>query len=187
MSQLIPADKLTMPSRLLAELPTHLEAMVRFSLLTGLRESSVTLLEWNQIDMQRHVAWIHPDQAKAGKAIGIPLNDEAIDVLKNQIGKHSVRVFIFKGNPVKKAGTRAFRNALSKAGIENFRWHDLRHTWASWHVQNGTPLHVLKELGGWASYEMVQRYAHLAKYANNSDQLVAKSVAPNNVTRLKTS
>jgi integrase len=140
--------------------------------------------------MQRHVAWIHPDQAKAGKAIGIPLNNEAIEVLKNQIGKHSIRVFIFNGQPVKKAGTRAFKNALSKAGIENFRWHDLRHTWASWHVQNGTPLHVLKELGGWASYEMVQRYAHLApehlvKYASNSGQFVAKSVALDNLSKLK--
>jgi len=54
----------------------------------------------------------------------------------------------------------------------DFRWHDLRHTWASWHVQAGTPLHVLQELGGWASPEMVQRYAHLSAahledYANN--------------------
>lgn len=59
-----------------------------------------------------------------------------------------------------------------RAGIENFRWHDLRHTWASWHVQSGTPLNVLQELGGWESVEMVQRYAHLgrshlAAYADN--------------------
>jgi Phage integrase family len=51
---------------------------------------------------------------------------------------------------------------LEAAGIENFCWHDLRHTWASWHVQGGTPLHVLQELGGWFSHSMVQRYAHLA-------------------------
>jgi integrase len=44
----------------------------------------------------------------------------------------------------------------------DFRWHDLRHTWASWHVQAGTPLHILQELGGWESPEMVRRYAHLA-------------------------
>lgn len=43
-----------------------------------------------------------------------------------------------------------------------FRWHDLRHTWASWDVQNGTPLQELMELGSWPSYEMVLRYDHLA-------------------------
>ncbi len=67
----------------------------------------------------------------------------------------------------------AFKKALKRSGIENFRWHDLRHTWASWHVQNGTPLHVLKELGNWASFDMVQKYAHLApehlaEYADNT-------------------
>jgi site-specific recombinase XerD len=48
------------------------------------------------------------------------------------------------------------------AGIENFRWHDLRHTWASQHVQNGTHLYVLKDLGGWKTLAMVEKYAHLA-------------------------
>ena len=48
------------------------------------------------------------------------------------------------------------------AGIADFRWHDLRHTWASWHVQSGTPLHALRELGGWSTTQMVQRYAHLS-------------------------
>ena len=54
------------------------------------------------------------------------------------------------------------RRRLKRAGIEDFRWHDLRHTWASWHVQNGTPLFALQELGGWESPEMVRRYAHLS-------------------------
>ncbi|MCZ7563100.1 MAG: tyrosine-type recombinase/integrase [Burkholderiales bacterium] len=58
--------------------------------------------------------------------------------------------------------TRAWKRALRKAGIEGFRWHDLRHTWASWHVQAGTPIHERKEPGGWESVEMVRRYAHLA-------------------------
>ena len=67
--------------------------------------------------------------------------------------------------------TKAWYHALQRAGIEDFRWHDLRHTWASWHVQNGTPLHALQELGGWESPEMVRRYAHfsaehLAPYAD---------------------
>jgi integrase len=167
-------------ARLLTKLPPHLGAMARFTLATGLRESNVLELEWQQIDMQRHVAWIHPDQAKAAKAIGVPLNDDAVAVLKAQIGKHHTHVFTYEGKPVAKAGTLAWRKALKRAGIEQFRWHDLRHTWASWHVQNGTPLNVLQELGGWASYEMVQRYAHLApehlaEFAGNAK--VAKSVA----------
>ena len=67
--------------------------------------------------------------------------------------------------------TKAWYAALERAGISDFRWHDLRHTWASWHVQNGTPLHALQELGDWESPEMVRRYAdfsaeHLAPYAD---------------------
>ena len=178
-------------SRLLDELPKHTKAMVTFTLATGLRESNVTELEWSQIDMQNKIAWIHADQSKNGKMIRVPLNQDAIDVLVQQIGKHSVRVFTYRGKPIKKVGTKWWRKALERAGIENFTWHGLRHTWASWHVQNGTPLNVLQELGGWSSYEMVQRYAHLApdhlsNYANNLEGIVAKSVAPDNVTKLKT-
>ena len=66
------------------------------------------------------------------------------------------------GKRIAKANTRAFRKGLTRVGIEDFRWHDLRHIWASWHVQNGTPIHVLQELGGWSDIHMVQRYAHLA-------------------------
>jgi integrase len=51
-------------------------------------------------------------------------------------------------------------HTLVRAGISNFRWHDLRHTWASWHIQQGTPLNVLQELGGWSDPKMVRRYAH---------------------------
>ena len=73
--------------------------------------------------------------------------------------------------PVKELNTKAFKKALKRAGIENFRWHDLRHTWASWHIQQGTPLAVLQELGGWENTDMARRYAHLGnenifEYAN---------------------
>lgn len=56
----------------------------------------------------------------------------------------------------------AWRIGLKRAGIEDFRFHDLRHTWASWLIQSGVPLSALQEMGGWESIEMVQRYAHLA-------------------------
>lgn len=50
----------------------------------------------------------------------------------------------------------------AKAGIEDFRFHDLRHTWASWLIHSGVSLSVLQEMGGWESVDMVRRYAHLA-------------------------
>ena len=158
---------------LFRELPQHLEAMARFALATGLRESNVTHLQWSQLDMQRRCAWIHADQAKAEKAIGVPLNDEALAVIRQQLGKHETHVFTYQGEPVTRANNHAWRKALVRSGISDFRWHDLRHTWASWHVQNGTPLHILKELGGWADLTMVLRYAHLSskhleEYAGNA-------------------
>lgn len=164
--------------RLFDELPEHLEAMARFSLATGLRERNVTRLEWSQVDLTRRMAWIHPDQAKARKPIAVPLNNEAVLVLRREYGKHPSFVFTYDGRAVNKANTRAWKQALARAGIMEFRWHDLRHTWASWHVQNGTPLNVLQELGGWSCYSMVQRYAHLsaehlAEYADNISRMRA--------------
>ncbi|WP_431822408.1 tyrosine-type recombinase/integrase [Burkholderia sp. F1] len=153
--------------RLLAALPGHLADMARFSLETGLRRSNVTGLQWSQVDLARRVAWIHPDQAKAKKAITVPLSDTAIAVLRRQLATKRApgfagSVFVYQGKPVYQTTTTAWRKALDRAHIHDFRWHDLRHTWASWHVQRGTPLQVLKELGGWETMEMVQRYAHLS-------------------------
>ena len=122
----------------------------------------VTGLQWSQVDLVRRLAWIHPDEAKARKAIAVPLNAEALALISRQIGKHLTHVFSFRGKPIRQVGTKAWYQALECAGIQDFRWHDLRHTWASWHVQNGTPLFALQELGGWESPEMVRRYAHLS-------------------------
>lgn len=165
--------------RLLAELPEHLKAMARFTLATGLRESNVTGLQRSQIDMQRRCAWIHADEAKGGEAIAIPLNEEAREIISSQLGKHPTHVFTYEGKPVSRANNHAWRKALKRAGIVDFRWHDLRHTWASWHIQNGTPLHVLQELGGWADFTMVLKYAHLS-----SDHLQEYAENPKNVTNL---
>lgn len=147
---------------LLAKLPLHLADMVTFSLATGLRQSNVTHLEWSQVDLPRNVAWIHADQAKGKRDIHVTLNATAQQVLIRQVGKHPVRVFTYRGKPVNQVNTRAWHSALKRAGIENFRWHDLRHTWASWLTQQGVPLNVIQEMGAWESAEMVRRYAHLA-------------------------
>lgn len=147
---------------LIDALPSHYALPARFSLATGLRQSNVLQLRWEQIDCERSCAWIHANQAKAGHAISVPLNAEALAVLEACRGLHEEFVFAKAGVPFRKIESRVWRSALETAGILDFRWHDLRHTWASWHVMAGTTLHELMQLGGWKTYRMVLRYAHLS-------------------------
>jgi integrase len=150
-------------TRLFAELPEHLAELVRFSLATGLREANATGLRWEQVDLKRKLAWVYADEAKGKQSVGVPLNKDAMDVLLRQVGKHRTIVFTYDGYPIRRAGGHAWRAALRRAGIVGFRWHDLRHTWATMHIQSGTPINVLQELGGWSSIDMVRKYAHLSQ------------------------
>ncbi|WP_218813325.1 tyrosine-type recombinase/integrase [Rickettsiella endosymbiont of Dermanyssus gallinae] len=151
---------------LLAELPTHLADIAAFSLATGLRKANVLGLQWKNVDLANRHAQVSASQSKTRKAIPVPLNTEALTIIRKQIGKHNEFVFTYRGKPIRRCNTHAWRKALKRAKIDNFRWHDLRHTWASWHVQNGTSLQELQQLGGWSSFDIVLRYAHL-----NSDHL----------------
>lgn len=141
--------------------PPHLAALVRFALATGLRAREITGLEWNRVDLARHTAWLN--QTKNGTPRGVPLNHDAVVVLQEQVGQHPQSCFTYRGLPIGWDVTNtAWHNALKKAGLTDFRFHDLRHTWASWHRQAGTSVDELKDLGGWKSRIMVDRYA---KYA----------------------
>ena len=148
--------------QLIAELPPHLQDMVMFTLCTGLRQSNVTQLKWEDIDLEKRHTLVHPDESKTRKAIPVPLNSQAIQIIRQQKNRHPVYVFTYQGHPVTRCNNHAWRKALVRAGIDDFRWHDLRHTWASWHVQNGTSLQELQQLGGWSNFETVLRYAHLS-------------------------
>jgi len=147
--------------RLTGELPRHLLPVVQFALATGCRKQEVLQMEWGRVDFERRAAWLDPGSTKNEDGRGIPLNRDAILALRSVQGQHPRWCFTYKGNPMKDVGS-AWKRALQRAGIEEFRFHDLRHTWASWHVMRGTSLPELMELGGWKSYEMVLRYAHLA-------------------------
>lgn len=149
-------------TRLLAELPPHLAEMARFSVATGLRQANVTRLQWKQISLERRHLWVGADQHKNGSAHSVPLNQSAMDVLTRRQGDHPTYVFTYDGKPVVQVNTKAWRNALQRAGIIDFRWHDLRHTFATWHREAGTPTHELQRLGGWKTQSMVERYAHVA-------------------------
>ena len=151
--------------RLCSELPAHLADMARFSVATGLRQANVKGLDWQYVDIGRRHAWIPGSKHKNGKPHSVPLNEMALSVLRRQIGKHPSRVFTFRGEPIQQVNTKAWTSALERAGIADFKWHDLRHTFATWHRQAGTPTHELQRLGGWKTGAMVERYAHVAPEA----------------------
>lgn len=159
---------------LFEELPEHQQHPLLFALSTGLRQGNVLALKWSQVDLKRRVAWLHADQVKNGEDLHISLNDNAMAVLYARRWINREFVFTYKGNEIKRLTTRSWYKALGRAGIENFRWHDLRHTWASWLVQKGVPLYAVQEMGGWKTAGMVRKYAHLApavnlKYAQTID------------------
>lgn len=147
---------------LLLALPEHQREMVLFALATGLRQSNIVKLEWPQVNLELRHAWVLGTQSKNRRPISVPLNEAALGVLHRQAGKHPLRVFTYRGKPLAWANTKRWRDALASIGIQDFRWHDLRHTWATWQRQAGTPTHELQRLGGWRTGAMVERYAHLA-------------------------
>jgi integrase len=147
--------------RLIAAAAPHLKALICFALATGCRAREITGLEWSRVDLKRKTAWL--DHTKNGTPRGVPLNKDAVEVLEAQRGTHPVFCFTYRGEPIAWELTNsAWQTAVRKAGIADFRFHDLRHTWASWHRQAGTSCDELKDLGGWKSRVMVDRYAKFA-------------------------
>ncbi|HEY0114603.1 MAG TPA: site-specific integrase [Allosphingosinicella sp.] len=146
----------------LSRLPDHQREVALFALATGLRQRNILDLTWDRVDLERRIATIEGHDTKNGEALGVPLNEVAVGVLGRQLGKHRGHVFTYRGKPLRTANTRAWRAALKACGIRDFRWHDLRHTWATWLRQNDVPTWVLQELGGWKSESMVRRYAHMS-------------------------
>jgi integrase len=164
--------------KLAKALPPYLERLARFAVLTGLRRTSLITLTWGQVDLKRKHVWIAALRSKSKKPIAVPLSPAAVRVLrtvKPAKPEPSAPVFSYAGGPISGQNGyvwKQWRLAVKAAGLEPFRFHDLRHTWASWHIQAGTPPHILQELGAWSSYEMVRVYAHLnadhlAEWASN--------------------
>lgn len=143
---------------LIAALPEKYRCLVRFALLTGLRRSNVHGLRWENVNLERGMVIVHADEAKAGERILVPLNQQAREMLAAIPEPREGLVF----NVPERISPTTWTNACKRAGVPWLRFHDLRHTWASWHAMAGTPLSVLQELGGWHSASMVQRYAHLS-------------------------
>jgi integrase len=166
---------------LLLELPEHTRAPALFSALVGFRMANTRDLKWSQIDFNRAHITIPSSHYKSSRPQGFPLSPEAVQLLR-AVPRVSEYVFTYRGKKI--AGTfntKAFRLARARAGL-TCRWHDLRHTFASWLASQGASDRVLQAMGGWASNKMPAKYAHL-----RSDDLRpwALAVGTNAVTALK--
>lgn len=157
----------------------------KFALATGCRANEIFTLTWDKVDLDSRLTWVTNDLAKSGRSRPVPLNTDAMAVLLKRPKDKYVFTRIKGGAKIRQIDRRDFIQALTKIGLSDFRFHDLRHTWASWHAQAGTPLFALKELGGWETLDMVKKYAHLnaehlAKYANHVT-ISAQSVHADNI------
>jgi integrase len=140
----------------LGEFADHLEPAVLVSLNIGLRRGELLALEWKSVDLERKMLTVEGFNAKSNQTRHVPLNSEALDVLtrwKAQIVENEVFPFTtFK---------RSWGGLLKRAKIANFRWHDMRHDFASRLASKGIPLNTIRELLGHQSLTMTLRYAHL--------------------------
>lgn len=148
--------------RLADHLTPQVAAMMWFTLYTGLRKATLTRLEWSMVDWGARRLQVPASIMKARNHLIVPLTPSALAILQARRDAHPRWVWHYRGEPLRALGGAEFRAAARAAGLDNLHWHDLRHTWASWHVQAGTSLAELKELGGWKTLAMVMVYAHLA-------------------------
>lgn len=129
---------------------------------TGMRLEELLGLRWDQIDLQRRE--VRLVVTKTNRPRVVPLSDKAVAVFVAS-PRLSASPYVFT-NPTTGQRYRnlrhSFRKACSLAGITDFRWHDLRNTYASWHVQSGTDLYRLSRILGHSTLQMTTRYAHLA-------------------------
>ena len=149
--------------RLLSASPSHLKPILEMAVQTGMRLEELLGLRWEQVNLERRE--VRLVMTKTNQPRVVPLSDRAVAVFV-AISRLSASPYVFT-NPITGKRYRnlrhSFGQACSRAGITDFRWHDLRHTFASWHVQSGTDLYRLSRILGHSTLQMTTtRYAHLA-------------------------
>ena len=144
----------------------HLTPLVLLALNTGLRRGELFQLRWEDVQLKPRLLTVRGAGAKSGQTRHIPLNSEALRLLKQwKPGDAASRTFVFANvrsteplGDVKKA----WKALMRKAEVSAFRFHDLRHTFASKLVMAGVDLNTVRELLGHSDVAMTLRYAHLA-------------------------
>jgi len=142
----------------------HITPMVLLSLNTGMRRGEVFQLTWDHVDLPGKTLTVEGDKAKSGQTRHIPLNQEAVGVLKAWKAQGNDQDLVFPGKDGKPLDNvkKAWSGVLARAKIKGFRWHDLRHDFASKLVMADVPLNTVRELLGHADLKTTLRYAHLA-------------------------
>ena len=158
--------------RHMAELPDlsvrkfadYLQPLTLLTLNTGLRRGEALQLGWTDVDMVQRKIVIRGDNAKSGKTRHVPLNDEALMTLQHWRTDIEASKWVFPGNDGGrlKGVKTSWKSVLQKAAIHDFRWHDLRHHFASRLVMKGVDLNTVRELLGHSDLSMTLRYAHLS-------------------------
>jgi integrase len=163
----------------------YLTPLVLLALNTGLRRGELFGLRWADVDMTRAMVTVRGEGAKNAQTRHVPLNAEAIDVVRNwrecaaAPSAGETRVYVFAGaegdRPLADM-KKGWAPVVRAAAIGHFRFHDCRHHFASRLVQAGVDLNTVRELLGHSDMKMVLRYAHLAP--ENTAAAVAKLVRP---------
>jgi len=146
-------------ARLVDECAEHLRPIINLALYTGMRKSEIINLQWEDLDLDQRLIYVRT--SKSGYSREIPMADPVYFVLKGMARKSKAVFCRDDGTPIVNIRT-AFSNAIRRAKIENFTFHDLRHTFASHLVMGGSDLLTVKELLGHGSINMTLRYAHLS-------------------------
>jgi integrase len=141
----------------------YLHAIVTLALNTGMRKSELLGLEWERVNLSTSQLTLY--RTKSGKPRSVPVNEAVYDALVGLEPDAERRTGpIFKRRDGSAWGQirTGFTSACAKAGITNFRFHDLRHTAASHLVMRGASLQDVKEILGHSDFKMTLRYAHLS-------------------------
>lgn len=143
----------------------YLEPVILLALNTGMRKNEILSLHCSSVDLEQGFLTVIADNAKSGKERHIPLNKEAKAALVNWCcDADSQQGYVFKGKedePIKDI-KKSWNNLIEEAGVSDFRFHDLRHHFASKLVMAGVDLNTVRELMGHSDLKMTLRYAHLA-------------------------
>ena len=147
--------------RLLAVSPSYLKNIIKAALLTGLRKGDLLNLKWSNVDLEKGIL-SYSEQKKRDRLRMKVLNSDMVDLLMGIPKGESDHIFCRpEGEPLKDV-KRSFKTSLRKAGISNFRFHDLRHTSASYMVMRGASMKAVQEHLGHTTLTMTQKYSHLS-------------------------